>query len=237
MRSTSRSARVARLRVTTPLTATWPSAISASAPRRDVSPAWARILLSLSFVMLGHGGQLGHAELALDLRQVVEVAQAERDEELARGLEEVRPPRSVLAARDPDETPLEQALEHGLGVHAADRVHLGARDRLLVGDDRQRLERGPREPLLRPRPRETDEPGLELGARDHAVAAADVDDLEAAVGVAAAQLLDELTRRAGAREVEHLADALELERRVRGEEQGFQDVNWSWHGSLRSGVR
>src|SRR5213592_4740885 len=91
MRSTSGSARVAWLRVTTPLTATWPPAISPSAPRRDVSPAWARILLSLSFAMLGHDGQLGHQELALDLRQVAEVAQAERDEELARGLEKVRP--------------------------------------------------------------------------------------------------------------------------------------------------
>src|SRR5439155_644116 len=71
--------------------------------------------------MLGHGGQLGHLEVALDLRQVTEVAQAERDEELARGLEEVRPTRGVLAARDADEAPLEQVVEHALGVHATNR--------------------------------------------------------------------------------------------------------------------
>src|SRR2546429_240530 len=165
MRSTSGSARVAWLRVTTPLTATWPPAISPSAPRRDVSPAWARILLSLSFAMLGHDGQLGHQELALDLRQVAEVAQAERDEELARGLEKVRPPRRVLAARGADEAPLGPPREAGLGVHAAARVPLGARHGLLVRDDRQRLERGPREALLRPRPCEPDEPGLELRGR------------------------------------------------------------------------
>src|SRR5438034_5776488 len=53
--------------------------------------------------MLGHGGQLRHLELALDLRQVAEVAQPEGDEELARGLEEVRPPRGVLAARRSEE--------------------------------------------------------------------------------------------------------------------------------------
>src|SRR5438552_18792933 len=122
VRSTAGSARMARFRVTTPMTATWPSAIRPPAPRRDVRPACARILLSLSFAMLGHGGQLRHLELALDLRQVAEVAQPEGDEELARGLEEVRPPRGVLAARDADEAPLEQVLEHGLGVHPADRV-------------------------------------------------------------------------------------------------------------------
>ncbi len=36
----------------------------------------------------------------------------------------------------------QETLHHTVAVDAADRVDLGARDRLLVGDDRQRFERG-----------------------------------------------------------------------------------------------
>src|SRR2546426_9645050 len=86
-RSASGSARVARFRVTTPLTATWPSAIRPSALRRDPSPACARILLSLSFAMLGHGGQLRHLEPALAPRQGAQVAPPQGGGELPRGLE------------------------------------------------------------------------------------------------------------------------------------------------------
>src|SRR5207249_4205795 len=140
MASSSGSARVAGLRVTAPLTATWPSTIRRSPPRREVSPAWARILLSLSFAMLGDGGQLRHDQLALDLRQVADVPKAERDQELARGLEEIGPARRFLAAGDAHESALEQVVEHALGVHAADRVDLGTRHRLLVRDDGQRFD-------------------------------------------------------------------------------------------------
>src|SRR5438874_5502822 len=119
MRSLCGSARVAWLLVTTPLTATWPSAMRRSPPRRDVSPACARILLSLSFAMLGDGGELRHDELALDSGQLAEVAQTEGDEELAGRLEEVGPPGGVLAAGDADQAPLEEVLEHRVGVDAA----------------------------------------------------------------------------------------------------------------------
>src|SRR6059036_1375776 len=91
MASSSGSARVAGLRVTTPLTATWPSTIRQSHPRREVSPAWARTLLSLSFAMRGYGRQLRYDERVRDRGQVADVPQAERDEELARGLEGIRP--------------------------------------------------------------------------------------------------------------------------------------------------
>src|SRR5262249_8021722 len=148
------SATVAGDRVTTPFTATRPAKTSSSPPRREVSPAWARILFSLSFAMPGSalalrrrvprpralscpvlgvrlgrpGGRLrevGKDQLTLDLRQVVEVSQPERDQELARGLEEERPSRRLLAACDADEAPLQQVVEHALGVHAAHGVDLG----------------------------------------------------------------------------------------------------------------
>src|SRR5437899_11037584 len=96
--SSSGSARVGGLRLPTPLTATWPSTIRRSPPRRDVSPACARILLSLSLAMLGDGRQLRDDQLALDLGQIGDIAQPERDQELARRLEEGGATGSHLAA-------------------------------------------------------------------------------------------------------------------------------------------
>src|SRR5687767_3618889 len=100
--------------------ATWPSRIRRSAPRREVSPACARILFSLSFgmrrfarcdVLVSAGrSQVGQHELALDLRQVREVAEPERDEELLRRLVEERPARRFLASRHANESALEEIL-------------------------------------------------------------------------------------------------------------------------------
>src|SRR5438094_7970054 len=120
MRSRAGSATVPGSRVTAPLMATRPSRMSWSAPRRDVSPACARILLSLSFVMALGGGrrlqrEIRDHQLALDLRQVVEVAQAERHHELARRLVEEGPARRFLATAEPYDPPLQQALDTGLG--------------------------------------------------------------------------------------------------------------------------
>src|SRR5262249_16865762 len=122
--------------------ATRPSAMSRSAPRRLDSPACARILLSLSFA-IGRDRlrcELWNPELALDLRQVRRIAQAEGDEELARRLVHEGTAGRLLAPRDADESPLEEIVQRGLGVHAAHGVDLGPGHRLLVGDDGQRLE-------------------------------------------------------------------------------------------------
>src|SRR5688572_9568656 len=124
--STSGSASVARSRVTTPLTLTWPSAMSRSAPRRLLSPACARILLSLSFDMLPFGRrQHRDGQLALDPGQVAELAQTEGDQELARRLVHERAARRLLVTGDAHEPPLEQVVERGLRVHAAGGVDLG----------------------------------------------------------------------------------------------------------------
>src|SRR2546428_10774405 len=171
-------ARGAGLRVTAPLTATWPSTIRRSPPRREVSPAWARILLSLSFAMLGDDRQLRHHQLALDLGQVADVPKAERDQELARGLEQVGPTRRFLPAGDAHESPLEQVVEHALGVHTADRIDLGTRHRLLVRDDRQGFQRRTRQAGARSGAGQPDEPGRGLRPGDHAIAATPPDDLQ-----------------------------------------------------------
>src|SRR5437667_6429982 len=142
MMSRAGSASVASSRTTVPLMATRPSLMRRSAPRRDVSPAWARTLFSLSLGMLGAlsrrlaargrargvAAEVGQDQLALDLRQIVQVAQPEGDEEFSRRLVEEGAARRFLPSGDAHEPPLHEAFEHALGVHAADRVDLGPRD-------------------------------------------------------------------------------------------------------------
>ena len=65
----------------------------------------------------------------------------------------------------------------------------------------------------------------------------DLESVEAAVSVAGAELLHELARGLGALELEDLADALGLERRVGREQEGFDDVSWRRHGSPQCEVR
>src|SRR5262245_53820864 len=131
MTSTSGSARVPGSRVATPLTATRPSRIRRSPPRRDARPAWARILFSRSFAIGSLRGvdlaiprlrvraEVGQREVALHAGEILEVAQAEGHEELARCLEEKWAPGCLLAAGDADQAPLEQVVEHALRVHPA----------------------------------------------------------------------------------------------------------------------
>src|SRR5438128_635591 len=96
-------------RTTSPLTATRPSRMGRSAPRRDVSPAWARILFSLSLA-IGADAHLRDHQLAFHLREIVEVAQAERHEKLAGRLVEERPSRRFLAPGDAHQPAVEQAV-------------------------------------------------------------------------------------------------------------------------------
>src|SRR5262245_2494699 len=182
MTSRSGSARVAGLRVLTPLTATWPSTIRRSPPRRELSPACARILLSLSFTMLGDGRQLRNDQLALDLWQVTDVTQPEGDQKLTRRLEEVGTPGRLFPPGDADETPFEKVVEHPLGVHTANRIDLGARHRLLVGHDRQSLQRRARKARAGPGADQPHQSRGHLGPRDHPVSAADLDDLQPLAG-------------------------------------------------------
>src|SRR3546814_21169080 len=57
------------------------------------------------------------------------------------------PPRHLAPARRPDPARLHQHVERSPGdLHAPDRLDLGATDRLMIGDDRQRLDGGAGEP-------------------------------------------------------------------------------------------
>src|SRR6185503_3943823 len=120
-------------RRTVPLTVTRPSARRVSAPRRELSPAWARILLrriggtgqllgELALRLAFRHGRLGDDQLAVGLGQIGDVAQPEGDQDLAGGLVEERAARRVLAAGDADEAALEEVVQHRVRVHAAHRV-------------------------------------------------------------------------------------------------------------------
>src|SRR5499427_4077033 len=191
MRSTAGSAWAPGSRRTTPLTVTRPAARSASAPRRELSPAWARILLrriggrsalrdAHDGITVDVSGRLGDRELALDLGQVGEVAQAEGDEEVARGLVEEGPAWRVLATGDADHPAVEEIVEHRVRVHPAHGVDVGTRHRLTIGDDGEGLESGAGEARARPAPRQLHEPRRHLRPRDETIAAAHLDDLERA---------------------------------------------------------
>ena len=86
---------------------------------------------------------------------------------------------------------VEQRPQDARGVHTANVGDLGTGDRLLVGDDGQRLERGDGELLRRALVKESPYPLVKLGARDDLIAARDLDHLQAAGPVVLAlQLLD-----------------------------------------------
>ena len=121
-----------------------------------------------------HVGQVGR-----ELGQLVERGDADPLEEVAGGAVEVRAVLAVLAGLL-DQPAGQQRAHHAVDVDAADRRHPGARHRLLVGDHRQRLERGLGEPRLLALEHERLDDRGELLARVEAPAAGDVAQLEAA---------------------------------------------------------
>src|SRR5688500_1232392 len=150
------------VRATWPLTVTRPAATSVSACRRDATPArasarWMRIgSLTVSPLRDLRRVAQGDREL-VGPRQLLEVSQRELLEEDRGRAVEQRPADSLAAPDDVDEPALVDRLENAADGDAADLLDLGAADRLPVGDDRQRLERGRRETLRARR---------ELGALD-----------------------------------------------------------------------
>ena len=75
-------------------------------------------------------------------RKILEVGQPEDLQEALGGRVEHRAARHLSVASQLDELALEQASHHGSRVHAADVLHLCARQGLPIRDDRQGLEGG-----------------------------------------------------------------------------------------------
>ena len=74
------------------------------------------------------------------IRQLVEMTQAEMIEEVLGGRVEQGAARHFGAARDLHQTPVEERLHDAVDGDAAHGLHVGAGDRLSVGDDRKGLE-------------------------------------------------------------------------------------------------
>ena len=138
--------------------------------------------------MMFHGdllllGQLaGHLLKLFDAGKLVDVFEAEAEQEVAGGLVEDRAADDLLTAGSGDQLAGHQGAEDAAGVDAANLRYLGRGDRLFVGDDGEGFERLERE--LQRRLQALDETAdgiVVLRLSGQAVAAGDLADFEAAV--------------------------------------------------------
>src|SRR5437588_10802049 len=151
MRSRDGSARSPRIARRSPIR-TRPARIKSSTERRDPKPALASVRWSRS----GGGASAGPSVLPAprsvifqewhDGRKVREGPEPQPFEELRGRPVEHRPARALLPAHLLDEPPLAERSQHPIGVDATNAGDLVAGDGLLVGDDRERLQGGLREP-------------------------------------------------------------------------------------------
>ncbi len=130
------------------------------------------------------------------------------EEKRRRAIEE-RMPRQFGLADQADELEIRQRLDVRRDVHAANRLDLALRERLAIGDDRQRLQRGAPQPVrtIHLQKRTHIPPAARL--RLETVRAARTDETEAAAGdleglLHAANRLGDLLRRARAIDVHDL---------------------------------
>ena len=155
--------------------------------------------------------------------QLAQIAEAEEVEELPGRAVQHRPTDLLLLAEDADQRAIHQELERGARVHAADLVDLGARDRLAVRDDRERLELRARQPHRPARDQLLDPHRVgRLGAE--LVAARDLREHEAAVLVVGLDVLERLLEPADVRHAGQLAESLERDRLVAGEHERLDEV-------------
>ena len=142
------------------------------------------VFFHLDLLLNGFVELAGHLLKLFDAGKLVDVFEAEAEEEVLGGLVEDGAADDLLAAGGGDELARQERAEHAGGVDATNLGDLGGGDGLLVGDDGERLE-GLQGELQR---------GLEaldeaadgivvLGLGAQAEAAGDLADLEAAVAI------------------------------------------------------
>ena len=142
------------------------------------------LLRHLDFLLdrVGVSEFAGHLLKLFDAGQLVDVLEAEADEEILGGFVQDRAADNLLAAGGGDELARDQAAEDAAGVDAADLGDFGRRDGLFVGDDGECFERLERQ--LQRRFERLDEAAdgvVILGLGGEAVAAGDFADFDAAV--------------------------------------------------------
>ena len=145
---------------------------------------WAACGFHGNLFLDGVGELAGHLFELFDGGELVDVFEAEAEEEFFGGFVEDRAADDLLAAGGGDELAGHQGAEDAAGVDAADLGDLGGGDGLLVGDDGEGFER--LEGELERRLEGLDEAAdgvVVLGLGGEAEAAGDFADLEAAVAV------------------------------------------------------
>ena len=171
-----------------------------------------------------HGAQRGTEQADLDqlvdARQIVERRQVEMVEEGRRGHPGHRPARALPPALRLHPAGLEQQVERALAdAHAAHLLDLRAGHRLVVGDDRQGLERGTRQtPRLNLLALQV-AGEIRRGAQSVAIAVALEPD--AATGIVLHQLVEQLAGVKGARQMG--LDRRQIEGLLGGEQQRLDD--------------
>src|SRR6266581_1627137 len=86
----------------------------------------------------------------LQARQLLQIAQPKPHQEFLRRLVQNRPPHHFLAPRRGNQVLVQQRADHPRSVHPAYLRNLRRRNRLLVGDHRQRFQRRHGQPQRRP---------------------------------------------------------------------------------------
>src|SRR5436190_23115904 len=130
---------------TSPLTVTRPSAMRSSLARRLATPAAARTFWSLSVDpegMLERLHHLGSGDEVAQRGQVGQRVEPQLLQEHRRGAVKEGLARPRVTGDLLDVAPLLECAHDAVDVHPPDGGDLGPGDRLLVGDDGQRLEGG-----------------------------------------------------------------------------------------------
>ena len=122
--------------------------------------------------------------------QLLQRAQAEGFEELQRRRIDIRPAGCLPPPGDLDQGPGKQLRQRPVAAHAPDRFQLGARDRLTVGDERQRFQLGLPQRRPRFRPQEALDQAARRRVRDQLYPVTEALDHQAAPVAERRQFLD-----------------------------------------------
>ena len=165
---------------------------------------------------------LGQLAVLAQGRQLAQVVQAEEVEELLGRAVEQRPTDLLALAQDAHQAAVEEQLERRARVDATDLIDLGARDGLAVGDDRQGLELGARQPHRSPGD-ELLHPRRERRVRAQRVAAGDRRHHDAGVGVRRDQRVERGLDARGVADPRELAQTRDGERAIGGEQERLDE--------------
>ena len=186
--------------------------------RNALGPKWHTEAIAHDLTALG-------CELAVlaERRQLAQIAEAEEIEKLLRRAVEDRPADLLALAEHADQRAIEQQAERRRRIDAADLVDLGARDRLAIRHDRERLELRARQPH-RPARDQLLHPRRVARIRPELIAPRDLLERDSAVAILVGELREGLLEAPHVADPRQLAKSLERDRPIGGEDQRLDEV-------------